>query len=436
MMGRVTPGTRWRCGRFLRQWVGVTFTVGLIGGSCPATMGNDWPQWRGPEGNNHAAPGVNLPRKWDLNSDQNIAWTTSLPGEGHSTPIVVADGIFMTTSDREEQTQSVLKLDRDSGRLHDRWVVHRGNLPGRIHPKNTHASPSAAYDGERLFVSFYNDDAIWVTALTTEGRRLWQRRVAEFKPAAFQFGYGASPIVEDDLVIIAAEYDGADSGLYALEASSGRLVWKVPRPSNLNFASPIVATIAGQRQLLLAGAEMIAAYRPETGRELWSVDASTEAICGTVVWDGRRVLVSGGNPDAGTWCVRATGEKRLLWDNRVMCYEQSLLTINNYVFAVADNGVAYCWRTRDGKEMWKARLSGGGVSASPLLVGNELFVATESGRVFTLAAIPDRFDLLADNQVGDRIFASPVVADNRLYVRTSSGSGGDRRELLVAIGRE
>ncbi len=163
--------------------------------------------------------------------------------------------------------------------------------------------------------------------------------------------------MEDDLVIVAAEYDGRDSGLYALDIRSGKQVWKIARPSNLNFASPIVATIAGQRQLLLAGADTIVAYDPIKGRvPLWKADVGTEAICGTVVWDGRRIIFSGGNPEAGTWCVNGDGSAASLWENGVMCYEQSLLAIKNFVFAVADNGVAYCWRTVDGNETWKKRL--------------------------------------------------------------------------------
>ena len=83
-----------------------------------------------------------------------------------------------------------------------------------------------------------------------------------------RFELGSAGIIEDDLVIIAAEYDGKDSGLYALDARTGKRVWKVPRPENLNFASPIIATIAGQRQILLAGADMMVGYDPQTGREL------------------------------------------------------------------------------------------------------------------------------------------------------------------------
>jgi outer membrane protein assembly factor BamB len=349
---------------------------------------------------------------------------------------MIGDAIFLTTSEVKDESQSLVKFDRDTGQLVDRWVIHRGTLPARIHPNNSHASPTPAFDGENLLVAFHTDDAIWVTSITLDGRENWKKRVADFEPHTFQFGYGASPLIEDDLVIIAAEYNGADSGLYALDLRTGKEIWKVARPSNLNFTSPIAATIAGQRQVMLAGADTIAAYDPRTGKQFWSIQSSTEAICGTIVWDGRRVLISGGNPRPGTWCVQGDGTEVALWDNRVKCYEQSLLTIKNYVFAAADNGVAYCWNTRDGAEMWKKRLFSGAIDASPLLANDRVYIATQSGKVYVVAASPHRFELLAENQSGNSIFATPVAIDDRIYLRTGVSQGGNRQEFLVAIGRK
>ena len=399
-----------------------------------ATDVGPWPQWRGPDSNNHAGSTVSLPRSWNFQTGEGIVWKTKIPGRGHSTPIFTPEGIFLTTSDAEAGTQSVVRLDRETGRLLDEFVIHSGTLPNRIHPNNSHASPSMAYDGQQLIASFYTDDSITVTALSVDGRRRWQTRVCDFQPSSFQFGYGASPIIENDLVLVAAEYDGLDSGIYALDRNTGKQVWKVNRPRNLNFASPIVAPIAGRRQLLIGGADQFSSYDPLTGQRLWQVNTTTEAICGTVVWDGRRVMISGGNPVAGTWCVDAGGRETLLWENSIMCYEQSLLAIKNHVFAVADNGVAYCWRTVDGTEMWRQRLFAGRISASPLLADGLLVIASERGKVFLIAASPDRFQPIGQFQTGDSIFASPVAIESRLYLRTAVRENGKRQEYLVAIG--
>lgn len=424
------------CRNLFRRIASLGFTVALVS-TChlPGVLAQDWRTWRGPEGNNHAPQRTEAPIRWELDSGHNVAWKTPIPGRGHSTPIFVGEFIFLTTSDPSKGTQSLLKLNRESGRMLDQWVLHRGTLPARIHPNNSHASPTPTSDGRYVYAAFHTDDAIWATAISLDGQLIWKTRVCEFKPSLFQFGYGASPLIEDGLLILAAEYDGRDSGLYALDLRTGKRVWKIDRPQNLNFASPIVATVAGQRQLLLAGADTVIAYDPSLGKVFWQADVGTEAICGTVAWDGRRIMFSGGNPKAGTWCVNGDGTAAQLWENGVMCYEQSLLAIKNFVFAVADNGVAYCWRTVNGKEMWRERLFSGRISASPLLVGNRLYIASQSGKVYVVAASPDRFDLLAENDCGDSIFASPVAIDDRLFFRCGIGLGEERKEYLVAIGR-
>jgi outer membrane protein assembly factor BamB len=130
--------------------------------------------------------------------------------------------------------------------------------------------------------------------------------------------------------------------------------------------------------MLLAGADQLVSHDPATGKLLWKADTGTEAICGTAVWDQDRILFSGGNPRAGTWCVNGDGSAQTLWENGVMCYEQSLLTINDHVLAVSDSGVAYCWKTIDGTETWRKRLFSGPVSASPLLVSDRVYIASQS----------------------------------------------------------
>lgn len=396
---------------------------------------DEWRTWRGPSGNNHAPANSDAPLSWDLKSGHNVAWSTPIPGRGHSTPIFVDDWIFLTTAEAKNQTQSVLKIEKESGKLLDQWVIHQGTLPYRIHPNNSHASPTPVSDGTHLYVCFHTDNAIWATALTFDGQILWKKRVSDYRPTAFQFGYGASPLIENDQLIVAAEYDGPASGLYSLALHNGEKVWSLPRPQNLNFATPIVASIAGQRQLLLAGADQLVSYDPLKGTVRWQADVGTEAICGTVAWDDRRILFSGGNPIAGTWCVNGDGKATPLWENNTMCYEQSLLTIKNHVFAIADNGVAHCWRTLDGVSMWRQRLFGGGVSASPLLVNDRIYIATQSGTIYVIAASPERFDLLSENPSGQSIFATPVALEDRLYFRTGVGFGEKRQEFLVATGR-
>jgi len=391
---------------------------------------DQWWCWRGPQGNNHAAGGARLPRSIATTS---ITWSVDLPGRGHSTPVFVGDALYLTTADKTAGTQSVLAVSRSGDVLWEK-VVHRGGLPTENHPKNTEASPSLAYDGDALFASFYNSGGIQLTKLTADGNIVWQREAGKYNPQRYKYGYAASPLIYRDTVIVIGDYDD-EAFLGAFDRDGGQLRWKIKRPGMLSFSSPIVADIAGREQLLLSGAEMVAAYDPASGELLWKVPgATTMATCGTMVWDGDLVFASGGYPKAETVCIAGDGSGRVLWSNNSKCYEQSMLVRDGYLYAVTDNGVAYCWRGRDGQTMWRQRI-GGKYSSSPLLVGDTIVVFNEGGDGFAYAATPERFELRGRGKVGDEVFASPIVVGDTMYVRVAVDSDGRRQEKLLAYTR-
>jgi outer membrane protein assembly factor BamB len=236
------------------------------------------------------------------------------------------------------------------------------------------------------------------------------------------------------LVLISADYEGG-GWLAALDAKSGATKWKIARSKKLSFSSPVVANVGGRERLLISGTEQVASYDPNTGRQLWSTPATTMATCGTMVWDGDLVFASGGYPKSETVCLRADNGQ-LVWRNDQKCYEQSMLAVDGYVYAVTDRGIAYCWRGRDGKEMWSSRLQGGAVSASPTLANGNIYLANERGTIYVFKAQPTRFELVARNQLGDEAFATPAICDNRIYMRVASNANGSRQETLYCIGEK
>ena len=163
----------------------------------------------------------------------------------------------------------------------------------------------------------------------------------------------------------------------------------MPRMPTISYSSPIVAHVAGRDQLLISGGKVVASYDPENGKPLWTADATTSATCGTMVWDGGLVFASGGYPDAETAAIAADGSGRVVWRNREKCYEQSMLAVDGYVYAVNDRGIAYCWKADDGTQMWQQRLGGGGaVSSSPILAGGNIYCAQRSRHAVRLQGQP------------------------------------------------
>lgn len=391
----------------------------------------DWRLWRGPAGNGVAAGDQDPPVGWS--ETHNVVWKADVPGRGHSSATVVGDKVFLSTADEAARIQSVLAYHRATGRPAWRADLYEGGFPPKIHSKNSHASSTVVSDGSRLFASFFNREAVHVTALDLEGRKLWQRTVAPLRPQDWQHGYAASPALYKSLVMVVVDCDQGGF-LVALEAATGRERWRTPRPAETSFSSPVVARIAGREQLLLSGCEIVAAYDPGTGKLLWSCPATTTVTAGTMVWDGELAFASGGYPKPGTFAIRADGSGRIAWQNPKKCYEQSLLAHDGHVYAVDDVGVAFCWRAADGAERWSARI-GGKPSASPVLAAGRLYVSIERGTTVVFAADPAGYRELARNPLGDDAFASPSICGGRIYLRAGRTEGGRRRETLYCVGR-
>ncbi len=420
-----------------RQWL-LRMTSGVIA-SLPATAAwaserrpaqaeTGWWTWRGPLGRNIAASADFAPTSLSL---EHLLWEVPVPGRGHSSPIVTDDAIYLTTADTAQGTQSILAFRREDGQPLWSDVVHRGGLPTQNHAKNTEATPTVAFNGSRLIALFYNSDALWLTCYATSGERLWQRVIGPYQPKTYKFGYGASPAIYGNTAIVVSDYDGA-SFMAAVDLQDGEIVWRIPRPGKQSYSSPIIAQLQGRDQLLLSGGDQIASYDPASGQRLWSAPATTMATCGTLVWDDHYVYGSGGYPDAQTACIRADGSGEVVWTNNQQCYAQSLLTTGGYLYAVTDQGIAYCWRGADGEVMWRQRL-GGNYSSSPLLVGDRIFVLNERGEAFTFLATPDQYASLGHSKMGDEGFATPAVVGDTMYLRTAREASDGRQEYLLAL---
>lgn len=390
----------------------------------------DWPWWRGPNSNGVAEADQDVPVTWS--GTKNVLWKVPIPGRGHSSPTVVGDRIFLATADEVTQEQFVLGLNRNDGKPLWKTKISAGGFP-KTHPKNTHASCTVACDGERVFVAFHHDRKVTLAALDVNGNEVWRDDVGRFDPRQYEYGYAPSPLLYRNTVIIAADYEGGGF-LAAYDRASGKQAWKVARPRRLSFSSPVVAKLAGKDQLLISGCDQVRSYNPDSGKLLWGTPGTTMATCGTIVWDGDLVFASGGYPRSETICVKADGSKQVVWRNRLKCYEQSMLAHQGHLYAVTDRGIAYCLRASDGREMWRGRAEPQ-ISASPVLVGDNIFQSVESGRTFVFKATPQSFKKVAENKLGDEAFATPTICGNRIYLRVAFGRGIKRQEFLYCIGK-
>ena len=398
--------------------------VGILAVSLPL-FGGDWPAWRGPTRDGIAAPGQTPPVRWS--ETENIAWKTPLPGRGHSSPTVVGDRIYLATADVAKQTQRVLCLDRRDGKILWDVVVHEGNLDKGGHGNTSQASSTVAWDGQRLYIKFLNNKAVHTTALTTEGKVLWQRTVGDF---VTHQGFASSPVVHEGVVLVTADHKGGGT-LAGLNRESGEVLWKQSRPKIPNYVSPSVLKVAGKTQLVVAGCNLFSSFDPITGTKLWEIAGSTEECVVTAVTDGQRVFAGGGYPKNHTMAVLGDGSGKVVWQNTARVYVPSMIVDDGYLYAVMDAGLAVCWKSDTGEEKWKERL-GGDFYASPVRVGKRIYATNVGGVTSVFDATPEGFKLISQNTLGNEAFASPAICDNRIYLRAAT-KGEGRQEFLYCI---
>ncbi len=387
----------------------------------------DWPWWRGPWRNGSADAAQTPPMSWSQTT--NVLWKAAVSGRGYGSPMVYGERVFLATANEDSGEQSLLCFARATGKQLWRTVVHpSGGM--RKNNKATAASSTPACDGERVFINFPNDGALYTTALNLEGKRLWQKKISDY---VVHQGYGSSPALYQHLVIVSADNKGGGA-LAALDRETGQIVWRRERPRKPNYPSPILLHAAGRDQLLMTGCDMIVSYAPLTGETLWETPgATTECVTSTLTTDGL-VFTSGGYPRDHVSAIRADGSGELVWQNRARLYVPSLVTRDGYLYGVLDEGIAVCWQAASGKEMWKARL-GGTFSSSPVLVGDKIFVSSEAGEMFIFRADHEKFEQLGKNQLGQEVLATPTICGNRIYHRVAHRSpDGQRQETLYCLG--
>jgi outer membrane protein assembly factor BamB len=406
-----------------------TFLPLLLLASSPirAAESGDWPAWRGPHGNGVASADQNPPTVWS--ERENVLWKTPVPGRGYSSPTVVGPRVLLATAEEDRQIQAVICYDRATGKQLWKTEVHRGNLDDQGNKKATQASSSVAYDGERLFINFLNNHAVYTTALDLDGQQLWQTKVSDFKTHQ---GFGSSPTVHGDFVYVTTD-NPAGGVIAALRRKDGKIAWRVQRPEEANYASAQILKLHGKEQLLLQGCGLVASYDPRTGQKNWEMEGSTVECVTSIVTDGKHIFVSGGYPRNHVQAIVADGSRQTAWENGARVYVPSMIVRDGYLYAMQDAGIATCWECASGKEMWKSRV-GGDFTASLVLVGEHLYAVSERGKSVIFKANPQRFSLVAENQLGDEAFATPSICGGQIFMRVVKNADGHRQEWLYCLG--
>ena len=394
----------------------------LLIASFSVLQAKDWNQFRGPSGQGHAEWN-NLPVEW--NRKESVAWKTELPGKAWSSPIMVGSTLVLTNAIEEDDRLALEVLALDSAQGTKLWGFTLFEYEGapRIHKKNSHASPTPFFDGDRLFVHFGN---LGTACLSSDGKVIWKKSF----PYSPVHGSGSSPVVHGDLLLFSAD-GGKDPCLFALDKNTGEVRWKARRESaakrKFSFCTPLVISYKGREQIISPASDYVFSYDLE-GNQLWkSHYPGGYSVVPRPVFSNEVIYVSSGYDRPTLYAVKVDGEgevtkTHVVWKtSKAVPHNSSPVLVrdtdgNELFFMAADSGVVSCLDAKNGDLKWMQRVAGS-CSASLLHAGGRIYLTDESGKTFVFKA-GTPFKLLAVNDLEERTLATPIAVPGGLVIRT------------------
>jgi len=407
----------------------------VILASSTAAIAENWPQWRGPRMDGTSAD-AGFPVRATMEA---LKWQAPLPGAGHASPIVWGDRIFVVAATETEERLLVC-LDRASGKIAWQTTVLKAPLES-IHRLNSQASSTPATDGELVYTAFLDNaetpesikanegrvipkgevpkGTVVISAHDFSGKQVWQ-----VKPGLFssKHGFCSSPVIYKDRIIVNCDHDG-DGYIVALACKDGRELWRIARPNHTrSYCVPLIREMAGKTQMVLSGSLCVTSYNPDDGSLIWMMDGPTEQFVASMVWNDRAgyLFLTAGFPEKHILAIKPDGtgnvtDTHIAWrTNQGAAYVPSPIAEGDWCLVVADSGVAHCFEAKTGRIAWEERLREH--HASPVSAGGNVYFINDFG-ILRVVKPEDKYTLVAESEIGEKVFASPAMSEGQLFVR-------------------
>jgi hypothetical protein len=414
--------------------------------------GKPWPAFRGDNAAGNG-DGQGAVVEWDIDTKQNIAWKTPIPGISNASPIVWGDRIFVVTAisskgdnsfrpglygdvapvqDVSEHTWKVYCLDKKTGKIVWERVAYTGAPKVKRHTKASQANSTPVTDGKRVVAVFGSIGLL--AAWDMEGKPLWTEQIGVvdsgwFFDPEYQWGHSSSPIIYGNTVIVQADQQ-KDSFLAAYDLNTGKRVWRTDRDEIPTWGTPALFSSGGRDQIVTNGTK-VRGYDPKTGKLLWTLGPNSEVTVGTPVVGEGLVFVTGGYPPVRPiYAVKPTaaGEitlskekntnESIAWSNDQGTYIPSPIFYEGILYTCGNNGILSAYDAKTGERIYRSRIGGGGsFVASPVAADGRLYLASEEGDIFVVRS-GRTYEELAKNEMKEVIVGTPALSDGFIIIRT------------------
>lgn len=378
--------------------------------SSSALFAADWPQFKGSNGSG-ASGEKELPTEWS--KTKGIRWKAELPSRGISCPVVFDGRVYVTCSSgvRDDRLH-VLCFDVATGKqIWHRQLTATGGTA--CHAKTCMAAPTPTADIGGVYALFATGD---LAAFDRDGNLRWYRSlVGDYPGVSNQLGLAASPVLVKDKLIVPMDNAG-ESFLAAIDTSNGQNVWKIDRPRDINWITPVVRTVGDKTEVLQLSPKGLFAFDADTGKERWTFKAGgsipSPSLAGENLYlpsGGVTAVKLGADGVIGDASWKATGLQSGM---------SSPLVFGQRVYTLSSQGIVSCADAKSGRVIWKERLKGA-FSASPVAGDNKIYLVDETGTTTVLGTDSEAMDVIATNPLGEEVLATPAIADKAIFIRTS-----------------
>lgn len=414
----------------------------------------NWPSFRGPDASGRAE-GFSLPRKWNAPTGKGIKWKTEITGLGLSSPIVWGDRIFLTTAvseggsedlkvglygdiqpveDGSKHTWQVICLDKKTGAVLWERIAQEGVPKIKRHPKASHANSTPVTDGRHV-VAMFGSEGLF--CYDTSGKLLWKKDLGVLDSGFFavpeaQWGYGSSPIIHGDLLILQVDVQ-KNSFITAYKVATGEEVWRTPRDEVPTWSTPTVCRANGKnKQIVANGYKHIGGYDLKTGKERWKLAGGGDIPVPTPIEAHGLIYITNAHGwMAPIYAIKPTAKGEIVlkqegdtndhiawWGPRIGNYMQTPLIYDDLLYSCMDNGVVSCFDAKTGARIYRQRIGKGlsGFTASAVAGDGKIYYTSEDGDVYVVKP-GSTYKLLATNPMGEPCMATPAISEGVLYIR-------------------
>lgn len=388
-------------------------SVAIALAAAALTFGADWPQWRGPQRTGRTLA-FDEPARWP--EQLRRQWSIQV-GAGHASPVLVDNRIYLHT--RQQEDEVVSAIDASTGKVlwQDRYAApYRMNPAATAHGPGPKSTPPVA--NGRVFT--FGITGVLSALDADSGKVLWRTPPPGVLPL---YGTAMSPLVDASLVI--AHVGGHDRGaLTAFDAATGTAKWAWAGDGP-GYGSPVVATFGATKQVIAPTQEKIVGLSVADGTLLWERPLHTPYTQSAVtpVVHNDLVIYSGlENPVTAVRPVRRGGRwiAETVWENSAEgMYMSSPVVAGNALFGMGhrNRGHFFALDLATGQTLWATR---GREAANAAIVGagRLLFLLKDDAELVIARADPASFDVLRRYTVADSpTWAHPVIDGNRIFVK-------------------